>query len=121
MNTDQRELQFEEILDEALTEARRAANRSENEAETWFPCGFAWITVPANTPFVRHCKKALDEADPEATSARYGAKGYPKGWTWWCPGHRRTQRMETFQAAVAAFAAVLEKHGIPSTTGSRMD
>ncbi|UFK26752.1 hypothetical protein [Roseobacter phage RDJL6] len=121
MNTDNRDLLLEEILDEALTASHRAAHKAEKQAETWFPCGFAWVTIGGNEPLARHCREALDEADPEATSTRYGNKGYPKGWTWWCPGHRSTQRMETFQVGAAAFAAVLKKHGIDATVGSRMD
>jgi len=121
MSSDTRDFAFEALIDKAHTASLEAAVKAEAEATTWFPCGFAWVTVSGTEPLVRHCREALDEGDPEATSARYGNKGYPKGWTWWCPGLNTTQRMETFRAAAHAFAAVLEEGGVTTTVGSRMD
>jgi len=121
MTNDTRDLKFEELLDEAHAAAHAAAHKAEDEATTWFPCGFAWITIGGNEPLARHCRGAIDEADPQCTRNRYGDKGYPKGWTWWCPGHGATQRMATFEAAAKAFAEVLRREGIECTVGSRMD
>lgn len=115
------DLWHENLLDEAHAAANAAALKAEDEATTWFPCGFAWVTIGGNEPLARHCRGAVDEGDPDSTQLRYGAKGYPRGWTWWCPGHRTTQRMATFEAAARAFAAVLRREGVECTVGSRMD
>lgn len=118
---DEQMIRFEELLDKAHAAALEAAVKAEAEATTWFPCGFAWVTIDGNEPLARHCRAATDEEDPSTSRSHYGAKGYPKGWTWWCPGLNTTQRMETFEAAARAFAAVLEEAGIPTSAGSRMD
>ena len=118
---DARDLELEALLDRAHTAAAKAADEAEASATTWFPCGFAWVTIGGNEPLARHCRGAVDEGDPDATQLRYGAKGYPRGWTWWCPGHRTTQRMATYEAACRAFADVLRRHGVECTVGSRMD
>lgn len=116
---DARDLELEALLDRAHAAAKAAADEAEASATTWFPCGFAWVTIVGTTPLARHCREASG-ADVD-DRLRYGDRGYPSGWQWWCPGHQSTQRMETHEAAARAFAAVLAEAGIPATVGSRMD
>lgn len=110
---------FEELLDRAHAAALAAAQANEAASPDWFPCGFAWVTVRGTTPLARHCRSMVTEHG--RNHQRYGDKGYPTGWTWWCPGLPSTQRMTSHEAGARAFSEVLLAAGIECEAGSRMD
>jgi hypothetical protein len=95
-------------------------------------CGFAWLVIrPARGPFVSWCKKQ-NEAETARFSAEKGRpwpchpKGdnhYNGGWCLWRPGSKgyNGQSIDMYEVAARAFSAVLTKHGIANTFGSRMD
>ena len=117
-------MDYEDLLTKALAAAKQAADIEETtNGHNWFPCGFAWVTIPGNSPLARHCRKQLsNNSGPGNIPTRdYGDKGYPSGWQFWCPGARLTQRMATYEAAAKAFAKVLTDAGLEATSGSRAD
>lgn len=115
-------MDYDNLLKRAHAAAKLAADAEElANGHNWFPCGFAWVTISGTSPLARHCSKKLDNSNPSTTSVTYGDKGYPKGWQFWCPGHRSTQRQETYKAGATAFAKVLTNAGIEATTSSGAD
>jgi hypothetical protein len=112
-------MDYEDLLKRAHAAAKLAAEAEEaSPTHHWFPCGFAWVTISGTSPLARHCRKQLNNTNASNT---YGDKGYPKGWQFWCPGHRSTQSMATYQQAAKAFAKVLAEAGIEATTDLRAD
>jgi hypothetical protein len=122
---------FSELLDRAYAAADRAqAGLRENPNA--FDCGFAWVTVdPSNHAFVMWCKAQLKglegpggNRDHDARR-RYGSKGYPTGWQFWCPGSFHGQSMPIHEAGARAFRDVLAlapgMGGARVSVGSRYD
>lgn len=73
------------------------------------PCGFAWISFPANTPFGRYCKKV-----------GIASRHYPSGLCIWVSLFN--QSMQKKEIYAFAFARVLQDAGIVKCyAGSRMD
>jgi hypothetical protein len=94
--------------------------------------GMAWLIVrPARGKFVAWCKKENAEETARMTKERgrdwkcnpRGDNHYKSGWLFWRPGSSgySGQSIDMYEVAARAFAAVLEKHGIPTSFGSRMD
>jgi hypothetical protein len=108
-----------ELLNKAHAAAKAAVlEQKPLEATDWFPCGFAWVTIKGTTQFAKYCAQMNKETGGDAW---YGDKGYPKGWTFWCPSSGHTQRMKTHEAAAKAFAKVLTDNGVEAVAGCRMD
>jgi len=91
-------------------------------------CGFAWVNIrPARGKFVNWCKAqnkiATEAHEKKWPQKTYGDNGWPTGWQLWKPGSKgyHGQSIDMYEAASRAFAEVLIKHGIPATTGSRLD
>lgn len=119
-------MDYEQLLINAHVQAQLAADAEEQrDGHNWFPCGFAWVTIPGTSPLALHCRKTIKNMGQSGKITlainSYGDKGYPKGWQFWCPGHRRTQSMVTYEAGAKAFAKVLTDAGLEATTGSRID
>ena len=112
----------EGIYKEALRAAEAAVKAEVTKLKAAFPsvhydhhgaCGFAWVTVkPARGPFVAWCKSQV--------SREFGHKAYDGGWQFWSPGYNG-QCLSTKELAAVAFCAVLVKHGLKATVGSRLD
>jgi len=134
---------WETYLEEAYAAASEA-QRGMVENPNALDCGFAWVQVdPGQHPFVAYCRKqrkAAEEArrmaeraapDGRAGSAlwdrvrRYGSKGYPGGWQFWCPGSFRGQAIGIHEAGARAFRDSLALQrgmgGARVTMGSRFD
>jgi hypothetical protein len=71
-------------------------------------CGFAWVTVPGNTPFGRWLK-LTKKARPT----------YPKGLAIWVSDYG--QSMERKAAYARAFAETLRAEGVQASWDSRAD
>lgn len=114
-------MDFENILNEAYKAAsagvqEEASRRPEDPMA--FDCGFAWVTIEGTSPLARHCAK---ETKLRGESLKYGSKGYPKGWQFWCPGRGSHQSVRLHKAGATAFQEILSKYGIKSTVGYRLD
>jgi hypothetical protein len=117
-----------------LTEAHKAASDAgaaelarQPENPNAFDCGFAWVTIPGNHPLARHARNMRNSTYGQSPqfageyARKYGDKGYPRGWQWWCPGEFRGQSVRVWRVGAVAFAAVLAKHGVRADVGSRLD
>ena len=83
--------------------------------QSWFvadgPCGFAWVTVrPANSSFALWLKK-FHGSDWKTV--------YGGGIQLWVSAFN--QSMQKKEAYAAAYAGILQMHGINAYAGSRMD
>jgi hypothetical protein len=81
----------------------------------WFPCGFAWVRVPGNSPIARFLR---DQSDFAGLSTH---KGYPKGFDIWNPSGNPTQCLDAKLAGAEAFAEALRLAGFEAEVGSRWD
>jgi len=83
-------------------------------------CGFAWITVPGNTWFIRELKKfGKASADINCWDSDVVFKpAYRGGYQYWVGGGQSIERKEAF---ARAFSDVLSKYDIKNYTGSRLD
>lgn len=106
------------VLGKAYAAATQAGAAWEREGNHWFPCGFAWVTVPGRSALARHCRERLKQVTGHQHP--YGDKA-ERGWSWWCPGQGASQSMVKARRCAEAFAAVLKQHGVEATTGSRAD
>ena len=78
----------EQIYNEAKAAAKSAvAAIVHQENINAMDCGFAWVTIPGNSPLAKWCR-----------SAKIGRKGYPSGWTFWNPGEHRGQSIHIIEA-----------------------
>ena len=114
------------LLDRAHDAASAAilAHFQAGKREKPFNCGFAWVTIPGTSALAKWCR-----TQPE--DSQFGAKGYPKGWTFFCPGRWPTsarmgfpvyqQDLDFHRAGAKAFAAVLRENGIEAIVDSRLD
>lgn len=109
------------ILHSAHKAAEQAGLKWESEGRDWFPCGFAWVTIPATSSLARFCREQRDERVRGEGSIKYGDKGYPKGWVWWCPAQGRSQSMEKAKVCAKAFAAVLIANDVQAQVSARPD
>jgi len=107
-------------MEDILRNAHSAGHLACRDIKDKGACGFAWVTIPGNTAFARWCRKRLD-ANRTDYSRWYGRKGYPKGWTFWNPGHYAGQSIDAIEAGAVAFAEVLKGYGIDAKVGSRLD
>ena len=117
-------MDYENLLTKAFAAAKQAADIEETtNGHNWFPCGFAWVIIPGNSPLARHCRQQIAAYSKSGNipTLDYGDKNYPRGWQFWCPGARLTQRMDTYKAAAKAFAKVLTDAGLDATVGWRAD
>jgi hypothetical protein len=111
---------WESILGEAHTAAMLAqADLKENPFA--FDCGFAWVSLPGNHPLVRYCRDKTKGDDRGDNRRKYGRKGYPTGWDWWCPGGAMVQSVSIHEVGARAFRDSLAKHGISANVSSRLD
>ena len=77
-----------------------------------YPCGFAWVTIkPARGPWVA----LLKDLDIGKTDT------YAGGYMIWGSQWSFCQNVDAKEAAARAYAAVLVKHGVNATVGSRWD
>lgn len=109
---------FEAIIDEAHA-AAAAAQQGMVENPNALDCGFAWVTLSGNDTMARYCRHSV--AAKGGDRQRYGSKGYPIGWQWWCPGGFRGQAISIHEAGARAFRDVLARYGIRADVGSRLD
>jgi hypothetical protein len=108
---------FETLLADAHHAAKAAAAHMPDVGA----CGFAWVTVDGREPFARYCRTRARALELNGHSPhRFGGKGYPTGWRWWCPGYNG-QSIDAHEKAAAAFRDELAKHNIRATCGSRLD
>lgn len=112
------DLTFSKIWQAALAAAQAAAAAQNAklgaEGSRGFDCGFAWVSLPGNTPFGRWLKKQ-----------GIATKGYPNGLQiWYSKLHNLpTQSISVHEAAAKAARDVIA-HGIQSSLvsmGSRLD
>lgn len=108
---------FEKILDEAHA-AASMAQVGMIENMNALDCGFAWVTLGGNEPLVRYCRSL---AKKNGDRRRYGSKGYPNGWQWWCPGDFNGQSIGIHETGAKAFRDMLALYGIRADVGSRLD
>lgn len=110
--------EFAELWERAKISAQSAAvvanNRLPPESQRGFDCGFAWVTLPGNTPFARWLKRQ-----------GIASKSYPRGLQiWYSKLHNLpTQSVSVHRAAAEAACDVLS-HGLQTSTigtGSRLD
>lgn len=111
-------VEFEKIIDEALA-AASAAQEGMIENPNALDCGFAWVVLGGNEPIARFCRAALNRNPNERR--RYGSKGYPTGWQWWCPGDFNGQSIGIHEAGARAFRDTLALYGIRADMCSRLD
>lgn len=127
---------------EAAKAAVRGARHLENPNA--FDCGFAWVIVqPATCPFIRGLKKVAKAhiaavlagmpvvdgraerlVAQEARTVYGWRRDYGGGgWEFFMLGAREHtgQSVAVFEAGAVAFAAVLDRYGIPAQVGSRLD
>lgn len=119
-------MSYAELINRAHDAATAAilARFQAGNREMPFNCGFAWVTISGTSSFAKWCRAQPDHR-------RFGAKGYPRGWQFWCPGqwpygkemgHAVYQQdMDFYLAAAKAFAAVLRENGIEAVVDSRLD
>ena len=116
--------------EELLTKAHEAASAAilahfqAGNREAPFNRGFAWVTISGISPRARWCRT-------QQPARRWGAKGYLKGWTFFCPGEWPTgiemgfpvyaQDRDFHLAGAKAFARVLEEHGHKAVVACRLD
>ena len=121
---------WESVLVEAHNAAKEAVIAEvarEPENPHAFDCGFAWVTIPGTHPLATHCRAMLKSEVGQSAQFRheyarkYGDKGYPRGWQWWCPGEFRGWSVRVWRVGAAAFAAYLATHGVRADVGSRLD
>jgi hypothetical protein len=112
---------FATIFTEAKLAAKEAADAMcEKIGGDRYSCGVAWVQIPdGRSPFVNWLKKQIKE-DP-ANARIYGDKHWSKGWSIWNPSEHSAQNIDIKEAGAQAFSAVLEKYGITSYAGSRLD
>lgn len=119
-------MQFEDVLGEAH-EAARKAQLGMTEGYG-LDCGFAWVKIEGNSALARYCRK-LSKMDGHnfpmsrsmSRAQRYGGKGWPTGWTFWCPGNFRGQSVGVHEKGAKAFRDVLAKYNIRADMMSRLD
>lgn len=128
-----------------LTVANYQAQRACKGLSDGLPCGFAWVTVPRRTPFVRAILEWInlegfkfdgegnlrrtcgalstpEERNRALLSGLLGAPHHKRGqWCFWSPGKFRGQSMRAHLRGAEAFAAVLRTQGIGATVGCRLD
>lgn len=121
-----------------LEEAHEAASAAHADIKDGLPCGFAWVTVEGNSALARWCRQQIKKADLayqysggsdravasdklHEAERKFGSKGYPGGWRWWCPGNYPGQNVAGHVKAAAAFQAKLAEYGIRATHLSQLD
>lgn len=119
-------IDYEIILNDAHYAAEQAVAKLGPEDLNALDCGFAWVTIPGNSPLARFCRKQVKTAEAIGdktyqTSHRYGSHGYPKGWQFWKPGNFPGQAIGHHIAGARAFNEVLARYNIVGTLGSRYD
>jgi hypothetical protein len=119
-------MDYEALLSKAHNAARQA-QRTLREGHG-LDCGFAWVRIQGDSTLARHCRKKLKqpgESFPDSNwmtrSYRYGNKGWPRGWDFWCPGNYRGQSVGVHEAGAKAFRDVLAEAGIIAEVTSRLD
>ena len=119
MNGNDIELEPSEIHALALKASEDAAAVRNSllppEQERGLDCGFAWVVIkPARGKFVSYLKK-----QGIGSTRSYGGGGYE---IWYSSLHKQaTQSVSVHYAAATAYSEVLNKHGINSYPGSRLD
>lgn len=109
--TTKAKLNVESVLEEAFRAATEASLNKEKVVTSWYPCGFAWVTVkPA------HCKTAK-----KIVEMGWGRKSYEGGVMVWNPSRHITQNIDIKYAGAIAFAEVLNSYGIKAVADCRMD
>ena len=101
------------VIQEAQSEASRFTKAHlEQIGGDQMPCGFAWVKIkPARGQFVKVMKDiGLGHTDE-----------YAGGYTVWNPSGNNCQNVDAKEKGARAFAAVLVKHGVNATAGSRWD
>lgn len=126
-------MDFQKILDEAYEAARTAIAAKGPEDTRALDCGFAWVNISGTEPLARFCRaqiKAAEKLRAEGGCGHgfvmerqifYGGRGYPSGWQFWEPGGFDGQAIGHHLAGATAFNAVLARHNIRGTVGSRYD
>lgn len=116
---------FATILDEAHKAAKAAVIAKGPENMRALDCGFAWVVIGGREPLANYCRKEIKNRVVQAAEyvevRKFGDKGYPSGWQWWCPGEFHGQAIGHHEAGAAAFRDVLAKYGIRADLGSRLD
>lgn len=120
-------MDFEAILTEAHRDAAayiaaEVATKPENERD--FYCGFAWVTIDGNEPLARWCRAKLKALPSNAVyfdKAKFGDRGYPKGWQFWKPGNFNGQSVRIHEVGARGFRDALARYGIRAVVGSRLD
>ena len=114
---------FEAILDEAYAAADAVIVAKGPEDMNALDCGFAWVVIGGTEPLARYCRAALKKMPSVGwrESRRYGSKHWQRGWEFWGPGEFNGQAIGHKRAGAEAFAAMLAKHNINGTVGSRYD
>ena len=122
-------MSMSDLLSRAYVAASAAilAHFQAGNREKPFNCGYAWVTIPGTSALAKWCRR--DQSDDN--DSWFGAKGYPKGWTFFCPGqwptHTRLgftvyqQDLDFHLAGARAFAAVLRENGIEAVVDARLD
>jgi len=104
-------MDFQSIYSEAVAKAIIAGRQYVAQYGEDMYCGFGWVEIPnGRSPFVNWCKKN-----------GVGSKHWKKGWQIWNPTGNCTQSMSVKEVESAAFAEVLETHGIVAWACSRAD
>lgn len=110
--------EFAALWERAKAAAQAAAEKQNThlgvEGSRGFDCGFAWVSLPGNTPFARWAK-----------AQGIASKAYPSGLQiWYSKLHSvNTQSISVHEAAARAARDVLS-HGLQTSTismGSRLD
>lgn len=99
---------FERYLEKAQEAGRQAVR--ENPAQSWFPCGFAWVEVPGNTSFGRWLKKTGN-----------GRKGYPKGIHIWISEHGQSYTDKMTHASAMAESLAVQLQSSEIIASGRLD
>ena len=97
-------------------EADGLSNDPKPGGKSWYvpqgPCGFAWVSVPGNSPLGRWVRK-------NAWGRGGWSKGYPTGYHLWVSLYN--QSVELKSAYAYAYAKVLRAYEVDASSASRLD